>query len=112
MARSKNRISDWLVLYLQDASTYTPSGATAPVVFGIDYGDGSTTAVDCYIGIRLNEVLSVVEDEIQKSVESSSPEDGLLAIVYEGVLGGTLTPVAVVQPTVKVSTAVAEDGED
>jgi hypothetical protein len=112
MARSKNRISDWLVVYLQDANIYTPSVVTPAVVFGIDYEEGSTTAVDCYLNTRLNEVLGAVQDEMEEYLEGGSPEDGMLAIVYEGMLGGTLTPVAVVRPTVRVSTTMAEGGED
>jgi hypothetical protein len=112
MARNKNRIGDWLVLYLEDASTYTSSEATAPVIFGVNYGEGSVTAADCYLETRLNEVLSAVQDEVEESVEDAAPEDGLMAIVYEGTLGGTLTPVAVVRPEFKVSTTMAEDGED
>jgi hypothetical protein len=110
MARNKNRIGDWLVLYLQDASTYTLNEPTAPVIFGVDYGKYVVTAADCYLDTKLNEVLSVVQDEVEESVADAAPEDGLMAIVC--TLGGTLTTVAVVRPEFKVSTTVAEDGED
>jgi hypothetical protein len=99
---NKNRFSDWFVLYLEDASL--DSDVTDGAAFEVDYDESSVAGTDYFLGAELNDVLDIVQQEMEELVESSAVEDtGPLAIVYEGTLGGTLTPVAVVRPEVSIS---------
>jgi hypothetical protein len=101
MASVKNRFGDWLVLYLEDASL---NDVTDGAAFELDYSESSVAGTDYFLGAELNDVLDVVKQEMEELVEGSAVEDtGPLAIVYEGTLGGTLTPVAVVRPEVSIS---------